>query len=328
MRQFPDGCVDCCVTSPPYFGLRDYGMDGQLGLEPTPDGYVDRMVDVFREVRRLLKPTGTLWLNIGDSYAANRGYQVPDSKHIDVGNSQGAKVPDGYKAKDLLMIPAMLAIALRKDGWYLRSDIIWSKPNPMPESVTDRPSCAHEHVFLLSKSAKYYYDAAAIATPMKNSSLNRLAQDVDAQAGSERANGGAKSNGNMKAVQKKDKQRGHSRKHAGFNDRWDSMTREEQQSYGANARNVWEIATKPFRGAHFATFPPELPRRCIVAGCPVKGWVFDPFMGSGTTGQVAEENGRHWFGCELNPEYIKIARNRTAYPCTFSGLYDTDAEPC
>ena len=333
LATLPDNSVDCCVTSPPYYALRDYGAVGQIGLEDTPEQFIQKLVEVFAQVRRVLKPKGTLWLNIGDSYWGGKGksgqsysaeYQnerynagrsFNGAHHQMGGKSQtrpnDRKHPD-YKPKDLIGIPWMLAFALRADGWYLRCDIIWNKPNPMPESVIDRPTKAHEYVFLLTKSPQYYYDAQSIRTPAAESSISRWNQDIESQSGSDRANGGEKLNGRMKAVggPKLDKQRGHSRRHAGFNERWDGMTGEEQRSMGANKRSVWTVATKPFSEAHFATFPPELIIDCIKAGCPFQGVVLDPFMGAGTTAMVARKLGRKYIGFELNEEYINIANRR------------------
>lgn len=284
MRRMPDGIVQTCVTSPPYFGLRDYGHDGQIGLEATPDAYIAKLVEVFREVKRVLRDDGTLWLNIGDSYAANRGYQVPDGKVGDVGNSKGSKVPDGLKAKDLIGIPWMLAFALRADGWYLRQEIIWAKPNPMPESVTDRCTKSHESIFLLAKSEKYYFDAGAIA------------EQTDYPAGP-----GNKTHRHMDGAvyglpEKASCQSGM----LGIGPR---ETR--------NKRSVWTVATTPYSGAHFATFPPKLIEPCILAGAPAGGIVLDPFFGSGTTGQVAQALGRQYIGCELNPSYKGLQDQRT-----------------
>ncbi|GAA0561729.1 DNA-methyltransferase [Chitinophaga japonensis] len=355
LQRYPDSFFNCCVTSPPYWGLRDYGVDGQLGLEGTPEEYVAGMVGVFREVKRVLRDDGTLWVNIGDSYAHN-GAAYHSEKSTLIGRKQGeemgkakrfVKSGTGLKPKDLVGIPWMLAFALRADGWYLRDCIIWHKPNPMPESVTDRTTKSHEYVFLFAKSGKktiwtardtgewsntpdlsqfidtndgertprwrgfhYYYNAAAIREPPAASTLQRWSQDIDKQEGSARVPG--KTNGAMKAVggPRKDKQRGHSRRHAGFNERWDLMTTAEQQAYGANKRSVWTISTKPFHEAHFATFPEELPRICILAGCPEGGAVLDPFMGAGTTGMVARKLQRSYVGFELNPEYVAIAERR------------------
>ncbi|MFA6690275.1 MAG: site-specific DNA-methyltransferase [Sphaerochaetaceae bacterium] len=296
LRMMDDNDMDCCVTSPPYFGLRDYGVEGQIGLEQTPDEYVAQMVEVFREVRRVLKPEGTLWLNLGDSYASYRDSKAtPDTTR---GNSTGALVPKGeaknrmastfkgsaIKHKDLIGIPWRVAFALQADGWYLRQDIIWHKPNPMPESVKDRCTKSHEYIFLLSKSERYYFDSEAIAEPVAASTVARLSQEnLENQVGSDRVPG--KTNGNMKAV-------------------GGTETR--------NKRDVWTVCTKPYKGAHFATFPPDLVRPCILAGCPKDGTVLDPFGGSGTTGQVAHEEGRHSFLIELNPKYIPLIETRTA----------------
>lgn len=309
LDAMPSASVQCCVTSPPYFGLRDYHVAGQIGLEPTPEQYVVEMVAVFRKIRRVLRDDGTLWLNLGDSYASGgrktHGYDKKLHARETITRPQ-----DGARSKNLLMIPARVALALQEDGWWLRSDIIWAKLNPMPESVTDRPTCAHEHVFLLTRNPNYFYDADAIREPLAASSMVRLAQNVAQQTGSLRANGGAKINGPMKAVARTDKQRGHSRRHAGFNDRWDSMTKSEQCANGANARNVWTIATEPFAAAHFATFPPALAERCIKAGSRPHHTVLDPFGGAGTTGLAADRLQRNAILIELNPDYVRLARSR------------------
>lgn len=322
LRSLPEQSVQCCVTSPPYWGLRDYGVEGQLGLEATPETYVANMVEVFRDVRRVLKDDGTLWLNLGDSYAGSwknqgrkeeRGTQRPIngpmmqsfSGHPSPVSNAGV-VPDGLKAKDLVGIPWMVAFALRADGWYLRSDIVWAKPNPMPESVTDRPTKSHEYIFLLTKKARYYYDAAAICEPMAQSSINRLAQDLDSQTGSTRANGGAKTNGPMKAVGKgsttprRDGQSWNENNGRGFT----------PTQHGANKRSVWTVATQPYSGAHFATFPEALPTTCLLAGSRQGDVVLDTFCGSGTTGAAAIGNGRNFIGIELNPTYRELARKR------------------
>lgn len=333
LDTMPKASVQCCVTSPPYFGLRDYGVAGQIGHESTPDEYIAEMVAVFRKVRRVLRDDGTLWLNLGDSYAGswgnyggqNRGKPGGQRKKTSGSRAHQKSYDEmenwrpptsnkieGLKPKDLIMIPARVALALQADGWWLRSDIIWHKPNPMPESVTDRPTCAHEHVFLLTKSSRYFYDAGAIQEQLAESSIARLAQDVSAQSGSLRANGGAKMNGPMKAVSRVDKQSGHSRRHAGFNDRWDAIAKSKQQANGANARNVWTIATAPFSEAHFATFPPALAERCIKAGTRFQDMVLDPFGGAGTTGLVADRLQRDAILIELNPIYARLARKRIA----------------
>lgn len=289
LRNLPDQSVNCCVTSPPYFGLRDYGADGQIGLEQTPDAFVAELVAVFREVKRVLRDDGTLWLNLGDSYAANRGYQVEQTKGgpkhgpAQAAGGRAQKADDyGLKPKDLIGIPWRVAFALQADGWYLRQDIIWHKPNPMPESVTDRCTKAHEYIFLMSKSARYHFDAEAVAEAVAPSTVERLAQPtLDQQRGSDRVPG--KTNGNMKAVGGRE-------------------TR--------NRRSVWTVSTQPFSGAHFATFPPDLIEPCIKAGCPEGGTVLDPFGGAGTTGLVADRLGRNAILCELNPAYADMARER------------------
>lgn len=312
LQQLESNSVHTCITSPPYWGLRDYGDPNQIGQEPTPEEYVQNLVAVFREVRRVLRKDGTLWLNLGDSYAGSgKGKEGGLNKGMSFRHLEHKVKPykgNGLKSKDLVGIPWRVAFALQADGWYLRQDIIWSKPNSMPESVTDRCTKAHEYIFMLTKSPRYYYDADAIKEPMSFSSIRRLNQDIERQHGSSRAIG--KTNGAMKAVGKIDKQRGHSRRHAGFNDRWDLMTKEEQCSGMRNKRSVWTVATKPYRGAHFATFPPDLIKPCVLAGCPVGGIVLDPFGGTGTTAAVAMGFGCNAILCELNPEYIQLIRKR------------------
>jgi len=306
--------VQTCVTSPPYFGLRDYGHDGQLGLEETPEEYVANMVEVFRCVRDVLAEDGTLWVNIGDSYATaggsgrqGAGGQRADRRHTaSIAACKG--VGGEVKQKDLIGIPWMLAFALRADGWYLRQDIIWHKPNPMPESVADRCTKAHEYVFLLSKSPRYFYDSDAIRTPLAESSVSRLSQpNLDKQAGSDRVPG--KTNGPMKAVR------------FGGNKYGDDPTEQsrtksgnagEPGAKGANRRSVWTIATKPYKGAHFAVFPPDLVEPCVLAGSRMGDVVLDPFMGSGTTAAVALSTGRRFIGCELNPAYKPLQDERIA----------------
>lgn len=323
LKTLPDASVQTCITSPPYFGLRDYGADGQIGLEPTPAEYVAKLVAVFREVKRVLRDDGTLWLNLGDSYAGSWGAQSRPNGN-DVGSTiQGGsmlharqiaahpkgqthtgslKNTPGLKPKDLMGIPWRVAFALQDDGWFLRSDIIWAKPNPMPESVTDRPTRSHEYVFLLSKSARYYYDASAIREPAV------AVNEHDITGPGYAAPGQTAQKGNRKS----DKRRGHSRRHAGFNDRWDGMTKAEQQSMGRNKRDVWTVATHPYPEAHFATFPEELIEPMILAGAPEGGTILDPFAGSGTTLAVANRLGRHAIGIELNPDYLPLIEQRCA----------------
>jgi DNA modification methylase len=329
LAELPDESVHCVVTSPPYFGLRDYGVAGQIGLEPTPAEFVAVMVEVFRDVRRVLRKDGTLWLNLGDSYAAmNRGENARPRAEtltgIQVGNPHAdirtrKEVIDGQrdagiKPKDLLGIPWRVAFALQADGWYLRQDIIWSKPNPMPESVTDRCTKAHEYLFLLSKSARYHFDAEAISEPILQSSIDRFSQpNLEQQEGSWRVPG--KTNGPMKAKRRKPQGWNTSPAYHNADPRY--APREESEDYVApvekdrrNRRSVWTVATQPFDKAHFATFPPALIEPCIKAGCPKGGVVLDPFGGAGTTGLVADRLGRDAILIELNPEYAEMARNR------------------
>jgi DNA modification methylase len=298
LRTLPEQSVHCCVTSPPYFGLRDYGMDEQIGLEPTPEQFVAELVAVFREVRRVLRDDGKLWLNLGDSYfSSTKGTGGKNSSTLNAKRDENGtvcgkstitynpvKLSPGelpIKPKDLIGIPWRVAFALQADGWYLRQDIIWHKPNPMPESVTDRCTKAHEYVFLLSKSARYYYDSEAVKEPAI--STEPAGNGFAGRQGGER---GLPMSG------------GH-----GTAERW-------QPGCARNRRSVWTVATKPYKGAHFATFPPALVEPCILAGCPVGGTVLDPFSGSATTGQVALSNARNYIGCELNPEYHELAQQR------------------
>jgi DNA modification methylase len=325
LKTLEAGSVQCVVTSPPYYGLRDYGAEGQIGLEETPEAYVEKLVQVFREVRRVLADDGTLWLNLGDSYAGttpgqggksekqttNTGsfFEINRAKDRTSKRWGGGKTPASgdVKPKDLFGIPWMVAFALRADGWYLRSDIIWAKPNPMPESVTDRPTKSHEYIFLLSKSAQYYYDAEAIMEPLAAASVSRLSQDVASQAGSTRGNGGAKSNGNMKAVYKNLLPDGQQPNSMHLR-RADGLPDEEYPA--RNKRDVWTVTTKPYKEAHFATFPPDLIEPCILAGSRVGDIVLDPFNGSGTTGAVAIKHHRSYIGIELNPAYVELTNRR------------------
>lgn len=312
LRLLDDQSVNCCVTSPPYWGLRDYGVDGQLGLEQTPQDYVDNMVAVFREVHRVLADDGTLWMNLGDSYAANRSYQVNSTKggpKHGPGQSaggKGARVPDGLKPKDLIGIPWRVAFALQADGWYLRQDIIWAKPNPMPESVRDRCTKSHEYLFLLSKSEKYYYDFAAMQEPASgwNGSEFHTGKTGEHQLGrssTKPRKGNAKTfRGGGACTQ------GQSFVNSASTER-DSHGNQPNETGTRNKRDVWTIATTPFKAAHFATFPPKLIEPCVLAGCPVGGVVLDPFGGSGTIGMVARQHGRNAVLLELNPEYVDIA---------------------
>jgi DNA modification methylase len=307
MRSWPDGCVQTCVTSPPYWGLRDYGVEGQIGAEATLEEWVARMVEVFREVRRVLRDDGTLWLNLGDSYnvgtnaarrpstSAEHGYWQHD--HGDI-----RRAALGLKPKDLCGQPWTVALALRADGWYLRRDIIWVKPNPMPESAKDRPTTAHEYLFLLSKSPHYYYDADAIKEPVtggahaRGDGINPKAQK---QPRAQDGTGPRAGTGRFTAAPGRGRT-------PSFSGATNLLVSER------NKRSVWTVATCPYPDAHFATFPPKLITPCIQAGAPEGGVVLDPFVGSGTTAMVAHALGRRYVGIELNPEYVAMAEKRLA----------------
>ena len=286
LKQIPDSCINCCITSPPYYGLRDYGIEGQLGLESSPQEYIDKLVEIFREVRRVLRQDGTLWINIGDSYATRSGAQPPANTRNSFGHT-AKHLPDGYKYKDLMGIPWMLAFALRADDWYLRQDIIWHKPNCMPEAVRDRCTKSHEYIFLLSKSARYYFDAGAIREPCGTKGNSRTF-----------CGGGAYTGGRSfrNSAQTARESRGNTTN--------TSSTR--------NKRSVWSIATGQFKAAHYATFPERLVEPCILAGCTEGGIVLDPFLGSGTTAVVARKLGRGCIGMEINSEYCRMAEERIA----------------
>jgi len=296
LRDLPDESVNCCVTSPPYYALRDYGMDAQIGREDSPEEYIRRLVLVFREVRRVLTEDGTLWLNIADTYCGtgNKGGYL-DPKNPKGRNGQSvslARRASECKQKDMIGIPWLLAFALRADGWYLRSDIIWCKANPMPESCKDRPSRCYEHVFLLTKSKKYYYDALAIAEPIAEGTAARY------KGGRSASSKYAEEIPGQGKVQKLNAVRA-----AG------TIT-DADISPVRNARDVWHINTVPYKGGHFAAYPPKLAERCILAGCPRGGIVLDPFFGSGTTGLAAVKNDRRYIGIELNAEYCELAKER------------------
>jgi DNA modification methylase len=301
LKTLESESVHTCVTSPPYFGLRDYGHDGQIGLEETPEAFVTQLVEVFREVRRVLRKDGTLWLNLGDSYARQAGDD--STKNPDSGLKTGRtgrakelfqtgcnKPPQGLKPKDLIGIPWRVAFALQADGWYLRQDIIWHKPNPMPESVKDRCTKAHEYIFLLSKSPKYYFDADAIKEPCSENNVNDFLKRKTLN-----------NNGKGKGT---------------YDEARPDLTRSREchmpKDFKRNRRSVWTVTTKPFKGAHFATFPPDLIEPCVIAGAPVGGTVLDPFSGAGTTGLVSAIHGRNYIGCELNPEYAEMSKTRIA----------------
>lgn len=303
LPTLPEETFQCCVTSPPYWGLRDYGVAGQLGAEPTPDAYVANLLTVFREVRRVLREDGTLWLNLGDSYASGGQSAkggAPSASSTLKGNGHrgggpklkalrpiGVKQSSGLKPKDLVGIPWRVAFALQSDGWYLRSDIIWAKGNCMPEAVTDRPTKSHEYLFLLSKQSRYYYDADAIAEPLADANAQRTTDHYDTAARYGADNGG---NSGLDGLASRMRSGEHTKR---------------------NKRSVWHVNPKPYIGSHFAVMPEALAQPCILAGSKFGDAVLDPFMGSGTVGQVAESLGRRWFGCELNPEYGKLVSERT-----------------
>lgn len=287
LKTLPDKSVHCCVTSPPYFGLRDYGHDGQIGLEATPELYVAELVAVFREVWRVLRDDGTVWLNLGDSYSRMQADNVPQSKNPMVVPPSMRERIVNLPPKNLIGIPWRVAFALQADGWYLRQDIIWHKPNPMPESVTDRCTKAHEYIFLLSKSERYYYDAEAVKEEASDhpATANRRLYSDDSAVGTKALHGN-----------------GWGQSGKGINGAYRTSTR--------NRRSVWTVATKPYAEAHFATYPPKLVEPCVLAGCPVGGTVLDPFGGSGTTAAVAISHGRNAILCELTPEYGELIHER------------------
>jgi len=289
LRLIPSGSVHCCITSPPYWGLRDYGVAGQIGLESSVQEFLQRLVAVFTEVRRVLRDDGTCWLNLGDAYASTstgrrcQGPAITGRRAAAADARRRPGVTDGFKHKDLMGIPWRVAFALQDVGWFLRADIIWHKPNAMPESVHDRPSRAHEYVFLLSRSARYYYDQDAVRVPHADPRQNKNGR-------------GGK---NAMRGQAEIRPRGNGSSPIRF-----------YHPGGRNLRSVWSVAPRPFKGAHFATFPETLVEPCILAGCPRGGVILDPFTGSGTTGVVALRHGRSFLGIELNPEYAAMARER------------------
>ena len=296
LKTLPDESVHCCITSPPYYALRDYGVDGQIGREATPKEYISRLTEVFAEVRRVLRSDGTLWLNISDTYAGkgNQGGYV-DAKNPKGRNGQAVALNykvEGCKPKDMIGIPWMLAFSLRDSGWYLRNDIIWMKENPMPESVKDRCARCYEHIFLFSKSRKYFFDYKAISEPIAPGTASRLKRGVK----------GSNKYGEPIPGQAKQQTINLCREHGEITDGMINPLR--------NKRDVWIINTVPFKGGHYAAYPPKLVETCLLAGCPKDGVVLDPFMGSGTTGMVAKQLDRHYIGIELNPEYKELAEAR------------------
>ena len=335
--------VQICVTSPPYFGLRDYGVNGQLGLEKTPELYIEEMVSVFRSVRNVLRDDGTLWLNIGDSYASMQRSGTKESpgvgaiqsmpsvrNNVKWGKGSGTnfhrslptKEYGDVKQKDLIGIPWMLAFALRADGWYLRQDIIWAKPNPMPESVTDRCTKSHEYLFLLSKSAKYFIDPEGMKEPAigafaGNTKPTKAARAFADGATEHRTAAGLHEWADRQRSKADTFKRDDSKRQVAIPGQSVGTHRPDRDEFEysldtRNRRSVWTVATRPYKGAHFATFPPALIEPCILAGSRPGDLVLDPFMGSGTTAQVALQHGRRTIGCELNAEYLPLISQRTA----------------
>lgn len=330
LAELPDESIHCVVTSPPYWGLRDYGVAGQIGLEPTIDEYVAKIVKVFHKVWRVLRKDGTVWLNIGDAYTSGgrttyRSGASQNKGHHCQNDQPRPSTPDGLKPKDLVMMSARVALALQSDGWYLRSEIVWHKTQPMPESVTDRPTCAHEKIFLFAKSQKYYFDAEAVKEKCSEDTHARYARGRSNNH--KYAHGGPGDQTIARSFEHMvDKQSGHGRRYAGFNDRYfgrkladpGSGIKNNSSMDAAlavmpeyrNIRNVWTLPSMPFSGAHFAVMPTALVEPCIKAGCPVGGVVLDPFAGSGTVGLVADRLRCDAVLIELNPEYAEMARRR------------------
>lgn len=305
LQEMPEKSIHCCVTSPPYFALRNYQNDEQIGQEETPEEFVENLVEVFRGVKRVLRDDGTLWLNIGDTYSrGNRGKVVPpagvaatkndDIKYGDLETPKLNSHPT-IKQKDLIGIPWRVAFALQADGWYLRSEIIWHKPNPMPESVKDRPTRAHEHIFLLTKNEKYYYDAESIKTDANPEAAKRAKRKNFAHH--RKTDEWAEGSGMQP--------------HSGF----------DKEYTKANKRDVWSVPVKSYPGAHFATYPPDLIEPCVLAGCPVDGVVLDPFSGAATTGVVACQKNRNYIGIELNPEYAKLSEDRLSKEAALENFF-------
>lgn len=323
LRTLPDQSVHCCVTSPPYWGLRDYGVSGQIGLESSPQEYVAALMPIFHEVHRVLRADGTLWLNLGDSYIGYHGNKkahgsaAPSDKDGYRENMRITSVgADGLKNKDMAGIPWRVVFALQEQGWYLRCDIIWAKPNPMPESVQDRPTRAHEYLFLLSRSERYYYDHEAVreaaapsckgnAKTFRGGGAYTGGRSFDNSTDAVRDSHGNAPQGDIRAVKRHSVRPGIDVK--GGNQGMGKMT---YPLYTRNRRSVWSVATHPFPDAHFATFPPDLIRPCVLAGCPAGGVVLDPFFGAGTVGAVCVEEARRYIGIELNPDYVAMAERR------------------
>ena len=309
LRRMDSDSVDCCITSPPYYALRDYGYDGQIGLEDTPEQYIDKLTDVFREVRRVLKPSGTCWINIGDCCCNSNGFARASEQYQRDGRNDApandrklaALHNSGFKTKDLIGVPWMLAFALRADGWYLRQDIIWAKPNPMPKSVTDRCTKSHEYIFLLTKNGKYYYDADAIKTEAQPETALRYKYEFN---NSELKHGAGRPSGAINTPGKK------------------------EYTGKANKRDVWNVPASggytDEQGGHYATYSQKLIEPCVLAGCPKGGIVLDPFNGTGTTGVCAVNNGRKYIGIDLSEDYINMATRRLERETAQYSLFEED----
>ena len=321
LKIIPDESVQCCITSPPYWGLRDYGIKEQLGLENDLNEYLGKLSDIFEQVRRVLKAYGTFWLNLGDCYTSgNRSDRdkslISNSSGL-TNRSAGMNRPEtavGLKAKDLVGIPWRMAFLLQSKGWYLRSDIIWAKPNPMPESVKDRPTKSHEYIFLLSKSKNYYYDLEATRNPASEALIRDVFDGYEGESVKDysQANAQNPSDTKERIIEgyrnrvKREKKRGHRRKHAGFYECWDLMTVDEQRALGSNKKSVWWVATEGYKDAHFATFPRKLIEPCVLAGTRPKDTILDSFAGSGTVAQLAKEYNRKSISIEINEKYLSM----------------------
>ena len=335
LKTLPDKSINTCVTSPPYYGLRDYGMNNQIGLEETPEEYIDRLVEVFQEVKRVLRDDGILWVNIGDSYAgnSNRGTKLQGNPEFnknrpsrELTSLPKKSVPNSCKPKDLIGIPWMLAFALRAGGWYLRQDIIWAKNNPMPESVKDRCTRSHEYIFMLTKNRKYWFDHGAMKEPAVRYGIDKI--DMEKNFNGKRNGSGeqkpfraAYETRNKRDVwsesEKKQPRFGGNKYGDSDDPKFQCYSGNEYKPTGMrNKRDVWKESVAITKEAHFAVFPKKLIEPCILAGCPEGGWVLDPFSGSGTSGIVAVNNSRNFIGIELNPEYIDITERRVEKECT------------
>lgn len=312
LASLPAKSINCCVTSPPYLGLRDYNVDGQLGHETSPELFVAELVSIFREIKRVLRNDGTVWLNIGDSYvtASTQSGGVDPKQPARRHGLRRRSSTSGLRPKNLIGIPWKVAFALQADGWFLRQDIIWSKPNAMPESVKDRCTRSHEYIFLLTKSKKYYYDSDAIMENLETDPKERYEERARVTGRGEQSGASARGGDRDKSGGFPPRKRGVPPRHEGKDNCSQSNLDNVERGGARNKRSVWSVATKPFKGTHFATFPTALIEPCILAGCPAGGTVLDPFFGAGTTGLVSERLHRNSIGIELNPEYAQMAYDR------------------